>query len=495
MRPPRVVDERGEPLPMPRAPREGQKLSAWLSANDLPLNTRCGGRGLCRGCELQVESRAIKACQCTVDTLAGQTIHLPKASRHDASIHGVSAFEIPPSLLESLEPLPRANGVALDLGTTTIAASFWCGSPPRCVRNATRANPQRAHGDNVVSRIQFSIDSSEGLYILREILMREGILPLLDEICSGEVPDRIYVTGNPVMLHILARKSLKGFSAWPFAPVFLDTRNMEIAGLAFTLLPSLGPFVGSDVLAGALACGCLDADPPSLLIDFGTNGEILLRARDGLHATATAAGPAFEGGRLQCGAAAGPGVISRFGSLDELSGGQSAHAISGAAYVDAIALAHGAGWLNESGRFQQIREINPAPGVVITEADIAELLQAKAAIQAGWTTLCECAGISPRDLRHVYIAGGFGYHLTPAHARAIGLIPPVFSDRIHLVGNASLAGATLALLSARALTRMESTRAGVNLIELNQVESFEDHYIDSLSLSLRENYQRPLEHT
>ncbi|MEX2608212.1 MAG: ASKHA domain-containing protein, partial [Kiritimatiellia bacterium] len=120
--------------------------------------------------------------------------------------------------------------------------------------------------------------------------------------------------------------------------------------------------------------------------------------------------------------------------------------------------------------------------IQITEADIAELLQAKAAIQAGWTTLCECAGISPDSLRHVFVAGGFGYHLTPSHARAIGLLPPVPPDRIHLVGNASLAGATLALLTEKALPRMKSLRTSVNLVELNQIESFEDHYIDSLGL-------------
>ncbi|MCC5843843.1 MAG: DUF4445 domain-containing protein [Verrucomicrobia bacterium] len=482
MIPPHVVDERGAVLSMPIDPRKDMTLSAWFAMNDRPLNTRCGGRGLCRGCEVRVENRTLKACQCAADTLADQTILLPRASLHDASIHGVSAFEIPPRLLDSLDPLPRANGVALDLGTTTLAASYWTGSPPSCVRTATRANPQRAHGDNVVSRIQFTLDQPEGLAILRETLLREGILPLLRDVCGGEVPETWTVTGNPVMLHILAGESLKGLSSWPFKPVFLDSRSVEIEGLEFTLLPSPGPFVGSDVLAGALACGCLDAEPPALLIDFGTNGEILLQTRDGLWATATAAGPAFEGGRLQCGAAAGPGVISRFNTLAELSGGQSGHAISGAAYVDAIALAREAGWLSASGRFQSIHGINPAPGVVITEADIAELLQAKAAIQAGWTTLCECAGISPQDLQHVYIAGGFGYHLTPAHAQSIGLIPPVSPDRVHLVGNASLAGATLSLLTANALPRMEAVRAGIKLIELNQITSFEDHFIDSLGL-------------
>lgn len=482
MIPPRIFEESGDQLALPLPPVSEQRLSSWLKTNKILLNTRCGERGLCRGCELFHNGQALKACQCKVEEWTGKTLMLPRASQHDASILGVSAFEIPPRLLESLDPLPQATGIALDLGTTTLAASFWQGSPPRCVRTATRANPQRVHGDNVVSRIQFTLDQIDGLRTLRDLLLQDGILPLLYEICGEETPAVIHVTGNPVMLHILAGESLKGFASWPFAPVFLNTRNVDLDGYRFTLLPSLGPFVGSDVLAGALACGCLEAEPPSLLIDFGTNGEILLHTERGLWATATAAGPAFEGGRLQCGAAAGPGVISRFSKIDELNGGMSGHAISGAAYVDALALAHAAGWLTDSGRFQKIEEIRPAPGVQITEADIAELLQAKAAIQAGWTTLCECAGISPDSLSNVYVAGGFGYHLTPDHAQAIGLLPLVHPNRIHLVGNASLAGATLALLTGKALPRMESLRTKVHLLELNQIDSFEDHYIDSLGL-------------
>ncbi|MGA0333027.1 MAG: ASKHA domain-containing protein [Kiritimatiellia bacterium] len=479
---PQLRDENGRELPIHFPPQPRQLLSVWLSRNGYALNTRCGERGLCRGCELRHQGEPLKACQCIASDWAGKTLLLPRTSRHDASIHGISAFEVPADLLHTLEPLPEACGVALDLGTTTLAASFWQGAPPRCIRSATRANPQRIHGDNVVSRIQFSLDHYDGRHRLRDLLLNEGIHPLLREACGTEIPPRIFVSGNPAMLHILAGESLKGLASWPFAPVFLDTRKVEIDGQPFTLLPSLGPFVGSDVLAGVLACGCLEAEPPSLLIDFGTNGEILLHTQEGLWATATAAGPAFEGGRLQCGAAAGPGVISRFSTLEDLNGGTSGHAISGAAYVDALALARAADWLSGAGRFQGIQEIRPAPEVIITEADIAELLQAKAAIQAGWTTLCEVAGIDPADLRHVYIAGGFGYHLTPVHARAIGLIPPVASERIHLVGNASLAGATLGLLTANALPRMESLRAKVRLIELNQIESFEDNYIDSLGL-------------
>lgn len=494
MNAPRILDEQGQELPFRFPPQPGQLLSVWLSRNGFALNTRCGGRGLCRGCELKCGEQPLKACQTRMDSLDAQTLILPRASRHDGSIHGVSAFEIAPGLLTTLTPLPEARGVALDIGTTTLAASCWNGTPPRCEGTATRANPQRARGDNVVSRIQFSLDHPDGLHLLRRDLLNDGIHPLLADVCDGEVPDRLFITGNPAMLHILAGEALRGLATWPFAPAFLDTRELppEALGLPpqthVTLLPSPGPFVGSDVLAGALACGCLDAEPPALLIDFGTNGEILLRTADGLWATATAAGPAFEGGRLQCGAAAGRGVIARFTDSAQLLGPSNSphaacHAISGAAYVDALALAHQAGWLSDNGRLLQQNPLRPAPDVVITEADIAELLQAKAAIQAGWTTLCEEAGIAPASLRHVYIAGGFGYHLTPAHACAIGLLPSVPPDRIHLVGNASLAGATLALLTAGALPRMETLRQTVHLVELNQTDSFEDHYIDSLCLS------------
>ena len=491
MNAPQVVDHKGSPLEIRYDPAPGQLLSTWLSRNGYALNTRCGGRGLCRGCELNGPDGPVKACQTQAETFSGQTLTLPRASRHDGSLLGVSAFEIPDQLPAGLDPLPGACGIALDLGTTTLAASFWQGTPPRCVKTLTRANPQRAHGDNVVSRIQFSIDHAGGLDRLRCDLLQDGIHPLLHELCGDDIPEAVYVTGNPAMLHILAGKPLTGLATWPFAPAFLDRRNVPPQELGLnprtriTLLPSPGPFVGSDVLAGALACGCLDAEPPALLIDFGTNGEILLQTADGLLATATAAGPAFEGGRLQCGAAAGRGVISRFRDAAQLTaaapGGD--HGISGAAYVDALALARAAGWLNESGRLIHNNPLRPAADLVITEADIAELLQAKAAIQAGWATLCEEAGIDPAALRHVYIAGGFGYHLTPQHARAIGLLPPVPLDRIHLVGNASLAGATLALLTAKALPQMDTLRQTVRLIELNQTDSFEDHYIDSLRLA------------
>lgn len=159
-------------------------------------------------------------------------------------------------------------------------------------------------------------------------------------------------------------------------------------------------------------------------------------------------------------------------------------AMAGAAYVDFMAIGRRQGWISPMGRLEpgSAGHAVLTESVSVTEADLAELLQAKAAIQAGWTTLLECAGIGPSDLEEVIVAGGFGYHLTPAHAVAIGLLPPVPPDRIRLAGNASLAGASLALLTPAILTEWEDHCRAIRVIELNQQDSFEDHYIDALNL-------------
>jgi len=158
------------------------------------------------------------------------------------------------------------------------------------------------------------------------------------------------------------------------------------------------------------------------------------------------------------------------------------HGISGAAYVDVLALGVEAGRIGVSGRFPEGSEIVLAPGLGVTEADVAELIQAKAAIQAGTMTLLERAGLEVEDLKRVAIAGGFGYHLHPGHAAAIGLIPPVPAERVLPVGNASLGGASLALLHPDLSGMYRELIDQCEAVELNQVETFEDLFIDAMFL-------------
>lgn len=505
--------------PLRLAPDPTQRLSTWLEEQGFELNTRCGGRGLCRGCEVRLVASAaadvspMRSCQVRLGDLPEDVVRveIPPASQRDRTLHGVTVFELRGSS-EVARQVRNGLGLAVDVGTTTVAAALWDLRSGRCLAEGARANAQIPYGDNVLSRISFSLDRPDGLAILRACLVDKTVRPLAEDLlgrAGATAADLVDVraAGNPAMLHILAHESLVGLATYPFRPAFLGGRVLDVPELGWPvpwqLLPGLGPFVGADIVAGALAGGMLAGEAPLLLIDFGTNGEILLRSRNGWYATATAAGPAFEGGRLACGAPAGPGVISalerRSGRWHAImSGGMAgpARALSGAAYIDALALGQQEGWINAAGRLEaqspavaRVEAERPGtalrvaitPEVFFTEADIAELLQAKAAMAAGVKVLLELADCPASELEAVLVAGGFGYHLRPAHAMAIGLLPTVPLDRIALLGNTSLGGTSL-VLQRNATADLDELARRVTIVELNQQPGFEDHYTDSLGL-------------
>jgi len=493
-------------------------LADFLEQNDYALNTRCGGRGLCRGCQVTCttsdSSQILRSCQTPLDSLPDQplTLEIPKNSWHDQTLYGVSFFDIRLPV-ETERTTSQALVLALDIGTTTLAGALWDLSSGQCLAHTAIANPQRQYGDNVLSRISFSIDRANGIEKLQRTLVDKGLNPLITTLaqqagCPAKSIEFATVAGNPVMLHTLLGCSLKGLSTFPFRPEFLGARTLQSAEiglkpeLTLQLLPSLGSFVGADITAGALASGILAAQGATLLIDFGTNGEILLKHEGRYYATATAAGPAFEGGRLSCGASARGGVISSLKRSEsgwhyKLCDGSETTptGISGAAYIDFLALGLDCGLLNAFGRFDvnhsdvsthmvdgdPERIVRLSPELWINEPDVAEILQAKAAIGAGVLVLLELAGIEASDLETVFVAGGFGYHLHPDHAIAIGLLPPVPRERVEVIGNAALGGASLSL-QADFSEQIDALLRDCQIIELNLVPSFSEHYTDALLL-------------
>ncbi|MCC5836023.1 MAG: DUF4445 domain-containing protein [Opitutales bacterium] len=507
----RIEKPDGGSIERPRPQDPSQLLTNWLEQQQIPLNTRCGGRGFCQGCLVEIEGITLRACQTDCQSIS--SIRIPTSSLRDHSLSGVSIFEIDGPAPQSL---PRPGlGLALDIGTTTVAAALWDLKNGVCLAHGALANEQRRYGDNVLSRIDHAVSMGGGSAKLQSALIDETIQPLIDRLCrqasrcSEEIAEAV-AAGNTVMLHSLAGSSLSGFAAYPFKPEFLTARTLSARSLGldadFSILcgHNLGPFVGADIALGAYACGMTSKSETALLIDFGTNGEILLKHPGGTLATATAAGPAFEGGRLRYGAPAHDGVVSALQrqpqswQISICGGGKASaktRALSGAAYIDFLALALRDGILSPMGRMNpQHPEVKPVgtadqngygvavtSRISVTETDVAELIQAKAAIAAGVTTLLEVAGLSVNAIQTLYIAGGFGYHLNIAHAIAIGMLPNLSAERIKIIGNASLGGASR-LLQTQDDTDLQDLAAHTRVIELNQINSFEDHFIDAMPL-------------
>lgn len=501
-------------------------LSEQLESLGHGLNTRCAGRGLCKGCLLEWvpnsaegEVSTFRGCEVKAIDLAPESgeVRIPSRSLRDDSIGGVSAFELRRVSLPHPSGLPGI-GLALDIGTTTIAGALWDKATGHCLATASVGNAQRAFGDDVLSRITFSLEAEDRPAKLQRSLVAGSLAPLLGELrrlagplapSPASIEWSCCVAGNPTMLHTLAGLSLEGFSRFPFRPAFLDAIQIPARRIGweedFTLqlMPGLGPFVGADIAAGALALGLGRSPGKVLLVDFGTNGEILLQHGNRFFATATAAGPAFEGGRLRCGATAASGVVSsiRYDGGWQLKpcipGAPMDRGMAGAAYIDALAEGLRLGWLLPSGRIARDcpgatteegekgvpeRRMPLNDHLFISEVDVAEILQAKAAIAGGIMTLLEVAGLAPDDLETVYVAGGFGYFLNPSHALAVGLLPSIPLDRVEIVGNSSLAGACLHLLSPETDSELTSLRDRTRVVELNQQPSFEDHFTTALTL-------------
>ncbi len=523
-----------------------QSLADVLAARGFPLNTRCGRRGLCHGCEVRLTEGSVtcgpltvtapalvRACQARA---AGPLVlSLPPRSRmeHQPQVGETFRIDVPAAHRPLFAPLPNGldTGFAIDVGTTTVVVLLVDLASGELLARAGGFNQQLRFGDNVLTRIDAARDPHAARQ-MQAAVVGETIAPLLARACerAGRSPARLAggtLAGNTTMLHLLAGEDPTPLGVAPFTPRFLAGRRLawhDLAGPATAapppgpappvqLLPSIAGYIGADIVAGIYATGMLFDERPSLLVDIGTNGEVVLQSGGRLTACATAAGPAFEGCGLRCGARARTGAISRLqlglqpfavdaGTIGGLPLAR-ADGICGSAYLDFLAAGRRCGLLTATGRFaaaawaavppshqvtgdggRALRLAGP-DGVgtaLVSEVDVAVLLQAKAAIGAGVETLLETAGLTPGEIARVCLAGGFGMHLDVANAAAIGLLPGLDPARVEVVGNTALAGAVLALVDRTTLGEMEQLRTRVEVLELNLQRDFSDRYVEHLLL-------------
>ena len=444
----------------------GTALRAVLHAYGVEFP--CGGRGRCAGCRVKQTGGSLGvtgeqndiltreeiargwrlACRCVVES--DVTLEVGQWDAVILADHSTFEFAPRPGL-----------GIAVDLGTTTIVAQLLDLESGHVLAVCTAINPQTIHGNDVMSRIQLATDGGRQTHLVAEL--RHDIGTLLGTlVASARRPlphiDTVVIVGNTVMHHLFCGTDLTSLSRSPFTSVDDGPRLFHAADLGWTLaanptvrfLPCLGGFVGSDVLAGILATKMHQRETPSVLVDLGTNGEIVVGNRHRMLCASTAAGPAFEGGRIAMGMRAITGAISEViiekGRLHcRTVGDAPARGICGSGLVDAVAAGLDLGLIQPSGRLTQPdRSIELAPPVSLTQSDIRQLQLAKAAIAAGLRILRRRFGHDACEAAPLYLAGAFGNYVNRASARRIGLLD-VPAEMVQPAGNTALLGAKIAL--------------------------------------------------
>lgn len=519
-------------------PHEEQvPLTRILRQNNHPLNTRCGERDLCHGCSVELLSGSLATLEGNrVDASSGAqllracrlkmagtdaTIRIPKRSLLAYHPQILTQFElnIPYSSLPICDP---GLAVAVDVGTTTVVVLVVDPRSGEVLGSASAFNRQLHLGDDVLTRINLCATDPAMVRTLHLAVVEETLWPLLHEaLCRAgrhlEEVGAFLFSGNTTMLHLLADQDPSPMGFAPFPAPFLDHRvhraeelGLRPAGAECHLMPGSAAYVGADICCGVVASGLMYDEGPSLLVDVGTNGEIVLRHGDRLLGCATAAGPAFEGSGLSHGVRAGEGAISGVKldaepfrvSTEVIGGSVPVTGLCGSAYVDVLGQGVRIGLLGASGRLDRTWAarhpdsfvqtayglglvVAHGPGkqpVVVSESDVALLLQAKAAIAAGIVTLLEHVGMTASDVATLYLAGGFGMHLNLDNAFLCGLLPGFRKEQVRLVGNTSLGGAYLAAVDRSMIDEFSRAASTMKTVELNLVPGFEDTYIDHLAL-------------
>ena len=466
---------------MLEAPAGANLLEVLRTAGFGP-DAPCGGKGTCGKCKVLVNGNEQLACKTVIEE--DMEVTLPESGKAEILAKGITARV-------------RADGndryaLAFDLGTTTVVAYLMDGMTGEVLSRCSCVNPQTRYGADVISRIQYAMDG--GADELAETV-RKALAELTEQaakmacICAKEITV-VSIVGNTAMHHLLLGIDPKPLTVPPYMPSVRDAMEMKADFLpvaeeaVLRILPNIAGFVGADTV-GCLVATRFDAlKELTLMIDIGTNGEMVLGNRDGFLACSTAAGPAFEGAKISCGMRGAEGAVDHVkleGNTVTYSviGGGKAVGLCGSGLLDLVAVLLQTEDIGESGRMEETYTL-PGSGVSLTQKDVREVQLAKAAIRAGIELMCQKRGVKTEDIQKVYLAGAFGSFMDPASACAIGMIPPCLQDRIESIGNAAGEGAKLCAVSREEFAYSKRLAEKAEFLELASMEDFNDCYVDCL---------------
>jgi uncharacterized 2Fe-2S/4Fe-4S cluster protein (DUF4445 family) len=386
-------------------------------------------------------------------------------------------------------------GVAVDLGTTTLVAQLVDLESGHILAVETGMNPQKIYGSDLVSRLEAAL--SGGPEMLTEMI-RNRIGAMVDELCAGRTGElsKAVIVGNTVMQHLFCGSDVRPLSFFPFESPDLGLKKFDNRELGWNIkcerisfYPSIGSFVGSDILAGIEATGIHQRESYAVLIDLGTNGEIVAGNREGLLCASTAAGPAFEGARISMGMLATTGAIANVYSTKDSPGIKGGHScriignteprgICGSGLIDAVGVLLEEGLVGEFGEIlsgeQQVTIAHP---VTLTQKDIQEFQLAKAAIAAGIEILLGRLGIGRDEISDVFIAGAFGNFINLGNVLRTGMLD-FPQERIHQFGNTALMGARMFLFSE--LSVAEEILQVTSHINLESEKRFQELFVNHM---------------
>lgn len=374
--------------------------------------------------------------------------------------------------------------IAIDFGSTTLAFQLIGMQQGNSIHTVTMLNSQRKFGADVLTRIRAAVDGrKDELQQCAKQDLLAGIGRLQEECNIGpEQIKQIVIAGNPTMIHLLQGYDCSGLGVYPFAPVNLDfiKTSKEALGLYKSspdkaetgtentpnviIFPGISAFVGGDIVAGLYSLDFVNKEEISLLVDLGTNGEMVLGNKDKAIAASVAAGPAFERGAV----------------------------IWGSDVVDITTRLLKEGIMDETGLLADeyfdkgfpVSRMADGRAIVFTQQDIRKLQLAKAAVRAGIETLIEEYGITVNQIDKVYLAGGFGYYLDAKKAAYIGMIPEELVDRTEAIGNSSLAGCVKYLREEKGEKQIQKIVSSVKHVELANNDNFQQKYVKNMSFSL-----------
>jgi uncharacterized 2Fe-2S/4Fe-4S cluster protein (DUF4445 family) len=500
------------------------------------IDAKCGGRGSCASCNVLLgkgryrvfdedieihpeQRREVLSCQASVLSNEAE-IFIPRSSVISfAGARIADEMEIPEHTFNPR--FAKGYGIAVDVGTTTVVAALIDLSSGKVLSRESLYNQQILKADDVVSRISLCNEPGN-LETLKELVIDHTLNPLIHKLCAETRISKneivhLAISGNTVMMHIFFGISPVSIGVIPFEPVshyFKSTAaelGIDVSSEALIEdVPAISGYVGGDITSDIYTSNLWNKDGLTVLVDIGTNGEMVACLNGQMTACATAAGPAFEGAGLLHGARATSRAIDTIkydASLDfELTviGDPNPMGLCGSAIIDFIAEGFRCGLINAMGRYDvEMLKLNDryesvagmhacmlvsselsatGESITITEHDIAEILKAKAAIYSGLKTLLAEQKKTVHDIDHIVLAGGFAKHINLENAICIGLLPDIGTEKYEVIGNGSLAGAALALLDQGTEKAYLEIIEKPEIVTLNQTDYFTNYFQEALAI-------------